>query len=381
MVLDLLLLSLAGLIAGIAIRGGGRLELFGLRLSMTRLYTPVLLFTVLLAFRMWLVVRLKFSWRPLQFRYLRTAIVGAFACAVMLSPVLYAMASPQAGRPWRGPHILWRSSAPGVDLGLLADAQPSASACGAAARTAGWRICPTASTRTWPRSPGSRVAVIVFAVLRAGFRGPLGWWVFTGIFAWLSLGPFVSVAGINTYVPTPWAVLRYLPIIGAARMPTRMTILVMLGLSMLFAMAVAHLRRRMARPRLMVACIAVLLIFELLPSPRPVFSATVPELHRTIGKDPRPVRVMNLPFGLKDGLSERGAFSARYQYFQTVHEKRLIGGYLSRLPDDAIARYRRHPVVRVLLRLSEGRALDRAWKRKRSPPRRNSFIACSSATS
>ena len=51
MVLDLLLLSLAGLIAGIAIRGGGRLELFGLRLSMTRLYTPVLLFTLLLALR------------------------------------------------------------------------------------------------------------------------------------------------------------------------------------------------------------------------------------------------------------------------------------------------------------------------------------------
>ena len=67
---------------------------------------------------------------------------------------------------------------------------------------------------------------------------------------------------------------------------------------------------------------------------------------------------MNLPFGLRDGLIERGAYSARYQYFQTVHEKRLIGGYLSRLPDDAIPRYRRHPLVRVLLRLSEGRALD-----------------------
>jgi hypothetical protein len=152
--------------------------------------------------------------------------------------------------------------------------------------------------------------------------------------------------------------LRYLPIIGAARMPTRMTILVMLGLSMLFAMAVAHLRRRVARPRLVVACIAVLLVFELLPAPRPVFSAAVPELHRIIRDDPEPVRVLNLPFGLKDGLSERGSYSARSQYFQTVHEKRLIGGYLSRLPDDAIPRYRRHPVVRVLLRLSEGRALD-----------------------
>jgi len=95
-----------------------------------------------------------------------------------------------------------------------------------------------------------------------------------------------------------------------------------------------------------------------------VFSAAVPELHRIIRDDPEPVRVLNLPFGLKDGLSERGSYSARYQYFQTVHEKRLIGGYLSRLPDDAIPRYRRHPVVRVLLRLSEGRALEPGMEEK-----------------
>jgi hypothetical protein len=357
MVLDLLLLSLAGLIAGIAIRGGGRLELFGLRLSMTRLYTPVLLFTVLLALRVWLMVRLRFSWRPLEFRYLRTAIVGAFACAVMLSPVLYAMATPQAGRPWRGPHVLWRSSAPGVDVAAWLTPNPLHPLWGSGQGS--WLAhLPNGFDENVASLSWVALVVIAFAVARSGFRGPSGWWIFTGLFAGLSLGPFVSVGGINTYVPTPWALLRYLPIIGAARMPTRMTILVMLGLSMLFAMAVAHLRLRLARPRLAVACIAVLLIFELLPSPRPVFSAAVPEVHRIIRNDPRPVRVMNLPFGLKDGLSERGVYSARYQYFQTVHEKRLIGGYLSRLPDDAIARYRRHPVVRVLLRLSEARPLE-----------------------
>jgi hypothetical protein len=358
MVLDLLILSLAGLVVGIAIRGGGRLELFGLRLSMTRLYTPVLLLTLLLAVRVWLVVRLKFSWRaPFKFSYLRTAVVGAFACAVMLSPVLYAMVTPQAGRPWRGPRILWRSSAPGVDLASWLTPNPLHPLWGSGQDSWLARL-PNGFDENVASFSLIALAVIVFAIVRAGFRGPLGWWIFTAIFACLSLGPFVSVAGVNTYVPTPWAVLRYLPIIGAARMPTRMTILVMLGLSMLFAMAVAHLRSRMARPRLTVACIAVLLIFELLPAPRQVFSAAVPEVHRIIRNDPAPVRVMNLPFGLKDGLSERGAFSARYQYFQTVHEKRLIGGYISRLPDDAIPRYRQHPLVRVLLRLSEARPLE-----------------------
>ena len=358
MVLDLVLLSLAGLIVGIAIRGGGRVELFGLRVSMTRLYTPVLLFTVLLTFRVWLVARLKFSWRaPFELRYLRTAVVGAFTCAVMLSPVLLAMATPHGGRPWRGPNILWRSSAPGVDVAAWLTPNPLHPLWGSGQDS--WLAhLPNGFDENIASFSLIAVAVIVLAAVRTGFRGPLGWWIFTGIFACLSLGPFITVAGVNTYVPTPWAVLRYLPIIGAARMPTRMTILVMLGLAMLFAMAVAHLRRRVARPRLVTACIGVLLLFELLPAPRPVFSAAVPKLHRLIHDDPRPVRVLNLPFGLKDGLSERGAYSARYQYFQTVHEKRLIGGYLSRLPDDAIPRYRRHPLIRVLLRLSEGRALD-----------------------
>jgi len=67
--------------------------------------------------------------------------------------------------------------------------------------------------------------------------------------------------------------------------------------------------------------------------------------------------VLNLPFGLKDGLGSGGGFSTAYQYHQTVHEKPLIGGYLSRLPGGAIERYRRDPVLRVVMRLSEGRPL------------------------
>jgi hypothetical protein len=358
MVLDLVLLSLAGLIAGIAIRGGGRVELLGLRVSMTRLYTPVLLFTVLLALRAWLVARPRFSWRAsFEFRYVRIATVGALTCAAMLSPVLFAMATPNAGRPWSGPNILWRSSAPGVDLAAWLTPNPLHPLWGSGEDSWLARL-PNGFDENVASLSLIAVAVIAFAAVRSGFRAPRVWWAFTGIFACLSLGPFVSVAGVNTYVPTPWAVLRYLPIVGAARMPTRMTILVMLGLSMLFAMAVAHLRSRVARPRLLVACLAVLLIFELLPAPRPVYSAAVPQLHRIIHDDPRPVRVLNLPFGLKDGLTERGSYSARSQYFQTVHEKRLIGGYLSRLPDDAIPRYRQHALIRVLLRLSEGRPLD-----------------------
>jgi hypothetical protein len=208
--------------------------------------------------------------------------------------------------------------------------------------------------------PWVAIGVIAVAAGVAGFRGVPGWWWFTGGFAWLSLGPFIHLAGFNTYVPTPWALLRYLPVLGAARMPTRLTILVMLGLSMLLALAVQHLRMRSRHPAAIVAVTAALLVLELLPAPRAVSSAAVPAIYRLIAADPRPVRVLHLPVGLKDGLSNMGGFSTRYQYYQTVHEKPLIGGYLSRLPPGTIDSYEREPLLGALLHLSEGRALSPA---------------------
>ena len=362
MLVDLALLCVAGLIVGVAVRGGGRFEVLGLRLSMTHLYTPVLIFTCLLAVRLWMLLQPRFARAAtLGLAHLKAAAVAAFVCAAALGPVLYAMAAPGGGQTWRGPRVLWRSSAPGVDAAAWLTPNPFHPLWGAHA--GGWLSrLPNGIEENVASISWVALAVIAVAAKTGGLRGASGWLAFTGLFAVLSLGPFVRLATVNSYVPTPWALLRYMPVIGAARMPTRLTVLVMLGVSMLLALAVAHLRGRSPLRRFLIPLVTALLVFELLPSPRPVFSASVPPIHRFVAADPRPVRLLNLPFGLKDGLSERGGFSARYQYFQTFHEKPLIGGYLSRLPDGALTRYRRDKVLRVLLRLSEGRALDPGMK-------------------
>jgi hypothetical protein len=126
---------------------------------------------------------------------------------------------------------------------------------------------------------------------------------------------------------------------------------------MLVAMAIAHLRQQSRRPRLWTVAVVALLLVELVPAPRLLSSAAVPHLLDVVANDPRDVRVLNLPFGLRDGLGSRGDYSSEYQYFQTVHEKRLIGGYLSRLPEGAVREYEGIPVLSALLELSEGKAL------------------------
>ena len=42
---------------------------------------------------------------------------------------------------------------------------------------------------------------------------------------------------MNTHVPGPWAFLRYVPVIGLARTPSRFSIVFMLALAVLFAAA------------------------------------------------------------------------------------------------------------------------------------------------
>src|SRR6185295_12892140 len=99
---------------------------------------------------------------------------------------------------------------------------------------------------------------VVFAWWTMRQRPHSGWMAFTAFFAVLSLGPFVKVGGIDTYLPTPWALLRYAPVIGAARMPTRLAVLTSLGVSMLLAMAVQRLRQRSPRPHVVFAVVGAL---------------------------------------------------------------------------------------------------------------------------
>jgi hypothetical protein len=67
------------------------------------------------------------------------------------------------------------------------------------------------------------------------------------------------------------------------------------------------------------------------------------------------VRVLELPFGIRSGLSSVGDFSSITQYYQTFHHKQLIGGYLSRVSAQRVAAIRRRPVLDALIRLSEGK--------------------------
>lgn len=88
-------------------------------------------------------------------------------------------------------------------------------------------------------------------------------------------------------------------------------------------------------------------------------ACAIPEFFHAVAADPREIRVLELPFGFRDGTLSVGNFTARTQFHQTLHHKSLIGGYVSRISRTEIAALRAaRPTVDGLLTLSEGGRLS-----------------------
>ena len=201
------------------------------------------------------------------------------------------------------------------------------------------------------------VLILLGLVLTRRGAAPRFWVLCAAVFGVLALGPFIVVGGIETHVPGPWALLRYVPGIGMVRSPTRFAVMAILGFALVFAHVLATSRLGRLRGAAM-ALLGVLIGAETLAPERRMFKAALPERYRIVAQDRCDVVVLRLPTGIKDGTRQRGRFNSEVQFRQALHGKRLVGGYLSRIDDDVIAAYEEHPTLRALLDLSEGKSLD-----------------------
>ena len=364
--IDAAIVALVLLIVSVHVIGGGSIRIASISVSMRSLYTPVLVLSLLVLARGLMMVRPVLAWRPPpgSAAMWRAGIAAVLVAAVLLAPTLSAVGRRAAdGRLVTAP-VMWRSSPPGADLLAFVAPNPT------------HPLTPRAISEWASRSPGGfaeqvvavslvGIAVILLAWTRAWFRPQRFWLGITIGFALLTLGPFVHIAGLNTYVPTPWTLLRYAPLIGEARMPTRFAIVAMLGFCVILACALVALTNQHPRRRRTILALAGIgLAIELLPIPRTLYSASVPRIYDVIAADPRPIRVLELPYGVRDGLSSLGDFNASSQFHQTYHRKSIAGGYLSRVSAQRKASYRHLAVRSALITLSERQPLQPEQERR-----------------
>jgi len=150
------------------------------------------------------------------------------------------------------------------------------------------------------------------------------------------LGPTLHVNGADTFhingvhfrIPLPFAILGYLPFLpylGGATSIGLFPVMIMLVLSVLAGYGVRHLRQLvgLAWARLLPLAVLAVILLEYAILPFPLWQVRVPPVYEIIKEDPDPVAVLDLPFGKEITI---------YQYYQTVHGKKIVHGVLPRLP-------------------------------------------------
>ena len=188
------------------------------------------------------------------------------------------------------------------------------------------------------------------------------------VFAIWALGPFLTVAGFDTALPLPQALARFVPLVDNARMPGRAIVCVYLAVGVLMALRMAGLKPSATdattvadmpvaqgfSPAIVWALLA-LLALDYLHAPIPLTALDRPAVYEQLATIPDSGAVIELPFGIGDGLSRgRGSQDRRLLYNATIHGHPVVGGYIGRMPPEVAMVYDTMPVVGNLLRLSNG---------------------------
>jgi hypothetical protein len=79
-----------------------------------------------------------------------------------------------------------------------------------------------------------------------------------------------------------------------------------------------------------------------------------PSIYQEIGRDTEDVTVLEIPLGWHTGFWSMGHEDPITYYFQSVHQKRVIGGTVSRCPVDKAQWISTLPVIGTIIKLEEG---------------------------
>jgi hypothetical protein len=179
------------------------------------------------------------------------------------------------------------------------------------------------------------------------------WAAIGAIFFVWSLGSHLNAFGFNTGMILPGAVLRYVPIVSNARIPGRAIVVAYLALSVLAAIGAATWRPRRWRQWTWIAACAAAVVIDFLPSPFPTVALDRPAIYEALRNRPERGSVCELPLGIHDGFGGRGFTDDRTMFYQSIHERPVTGGYISRLPPLVSSTYAQDPLLNALLDLSE----------------------------
>jgi hypothetical protein len=159
-------------------------------------------------------------------------------------------------------------------------------------------------------------------------RGHLYFWLAAAVtFLVLALGPHLLVWGKDTGIPMPYLLLNKVPLLGAARVPMRLIVVVSLAMSVLAAYGLVVIWKMVSSTRaraFVFTIVGLLVVLEFLAIPRTLITPTVHPFFESIaanGAEGAHEAVLELPVVPRTAPSMLN---------QTVHQHPILSAYTAR---------------------------------------------------
>ncbi len=152
------------------------------------------------------------------------------------------------------------------------------------------------------------------------------------LFAILALGPVLHFLG-EIYFPLPCLIFYLVPGFSIFRAPYRFDVFLMLSLAVISGFAIKKLSKKIA------LVVLAVVLFEFMVAPISLTPTTVPAFYHEIANDTGDYAILDVPIAPRI-YTYNGALMfygiPEYEYLQTVHHKKMVGGYTSRIPPAAM---------------------------------------------
>ena len=187
-------------------------------------------------------------------------------------------------------------------------------------------------------------------------------WLWAGsaaLFFLLTLGPNLRVAGYDTGIPLPFRIVEQLPFFKGNRYPSRYAVMLLLSLAPLVAGGslgvLKWAGKKPVNATLLAGALLGLMLFEHLSAPLPTSDLRVPALYQRVAQEEGDFALLELPLGWRNGARVAGkqdVLIMQQLWYQTAHEKRVLGGNTSRNPEFKFQYFSEQPTLARLIALT-----------------------------
>jgi hypothetical protein len=213
---------------------------------------------------------------------------------------------------------------------------------------------------------------ILGAVSRFRDRAARIWIVAAVVFVAIALGPTLRISGQEHELPLPFDLLLALPFFKGNRYPSRYSVILALCWATLAGYGlhrVTSLLRGKSWRWIVSLAVVALVVSEHLSLPLPLSDFGVPEVYDVIAEDPGDFSVLEIPLAWRNGFRVTGTMDPVImfeQFYQTTHQKRLLGGNTSRNPEFKFQYFTEAPVINTIIALENAHEVDLAtWESDR----------------